>query len=203
MLNAGLVADALLPAWSVAVPLTPGLGPSAETTWSGGHTPIPDPASLHVKCAVTVPPTEPSAFGAGLSATVTPGAVLSSFTVTLVVAEFPALSVAVPVTAWPAVSVLIVTGAVQVATPEPASAHVNVTVTLLLFQPLPFGAGLTAATIVGGVVSTRPAGANASIVSDFPGVPRSWTASVLAPALSAINRSSVWGCARSPSCSPF
>jgi hypothetical protein len=35
------------------------------------------------------------------------------------VAELPALSVAVPTTCWPSPSVLLVTGAVQLASPEP------------------------------------------------------------------------------------
>lgn len=46
-----------------------------------------------------------------------------------------------------------VTGAEQVATPESASAHVNVTVTSVLFHPAAFGVGDTCAEIVGGVKS--------------------------------------------------
>ncbi len=37
--------------------------------------------------------------------------------------------------------------------PDPLSAQVNVTVTLVLFQPCALGAGEIAAVIVGGVVS--------------------------------------------------
>src|SRR5258708_13175391 len=44
-------------------------------------------------------------------------------------------------------------GAVQPAMPESASAPVNVTVTLVLFQPAPFGAGVAEASAVGGVLS--------------------------------------------------
>jgi hypothetical protein len=49
--------------------------------------------------------------------------------------------------------VVIDCGAGQIATPERASAHVNVTVTEVVFQPAAFGAGDALAVIVGGVVS--------------------------------------------------
>ena len=44
---------------------------------------------------------------------------MSMLTVAVSVAVLPALSVAVPVTCWAAPSVVVVTGAVQLATPEP------------------------------------------------------------------------------------
>src|SRR5260370_9007340 len=56
----------------------------------------------------------------------------------------------VPCTIWLAPSVVTVTGEVQVLIPEIESMQVNVTVTLELFQPLAFGAGLTVAVIFGG-----------------------------------------------------
>jgi hypothetical protein len=66
---------------------------------------------------------------------------------------FPALSVHKPLAVWPGPSVLSVMGAVQLAMPERLSAPVNVTVTLVLFHPAPFGAGDAAAVAVGGVMS--------------------------------------------------
>ena len=67
---------------------------------------------------------------------------MSMLTVAGSVAVLPALSVAVPVTVWPRPSVVLVCGSVHEARPESASPHVKVTVTLELFQPLPFAAGL-------------------------------------------------------------
>lgn len=73
----------------------------------------------------------------------------------------PALSVAVPLTSVPFVSVLTVLEAVvppsatQDARPEPpvSSAQANVTVASALFQPAALGAGDTACVIVGAVLS--------------------------------------------------
>jgi hypothetical protein len=72
---------------------------------------------------------------------------------TAVVAELPALSTAVPVTAVPP-SLCTVDDAGQDATPLSWSAQVNVTVTSEWFQPAAFGVGDTCATIVGGVRSS-------------------------------------------------
>ena len=69
------------------------------------------------------------------------------------VATLPAMSVQVPLADCPAPSVLSVAGAVQLAMPERLSVPVNVTVTLALFQPAPFGAGEAAAVATGGVLS--------------------------------------------------
>src|SRR5271163_1427816 len=91
--------------------------------------------------------------GAGVTAAVMVGGVLSRFTMTFAVAVFPALSVAVPLTVWLAASVETVMGAGQVAMPEPESEQVNVTVTLELFQPLALGAGAATAVMAGGVLS--------------------------------------------------
>ena len=102
-------------------------------------------------------------------------------------ALLPALSTAVPETTWVAPSVESVTGAGHVLTPDPASAHANVTVTFVLFQPLALGAGVTAAVIVGGVVSL--ADMTISTESDVPGRPRSSTSISLAPVRSVIGRS--------------
>ena len=53
------------------------------------------------------------------------------------------------------VSVVTVTGVVQVATPDVPSEQVKVTVTLALFQPPAFGSGDLPAEMVGAVLSTR------------------------------------------------
>src|SRR2546425_255751 len=82
-------------------------------------------------------------------------------------AALPALSVAVPLAGCAAPSALSGIGAVQLATPEVASAQVNVTVTGVLFQPLPFAGVEVAALIVGAVWSMR-------IGPNDPGVAFPW-----------------------------
>src|SRR5262245_16855479 len=73
---------------------------------------------------------------------------------TVVLAELPATSTAVPMTDWFAPSCRV-TGAVQpaIAMPEPVSVHVNDTVTSVLLQPAPFGAGDWEPTMPGAIVS--------------------------------------------------
>jgi len=98
---------------------------------------------------------QPAAFGAGLTAGTTTGGVLSIL-IPLTVATaltLPALSVHVPLADRPVPSELSVTGAVQLAMPERLSAPVNVTVTLVLFQPAALGAGEAVAVAVGSVLS--------------------------------------------------
>ncbi len=108
---------------------------------------------------------QPAGFGSRSAVAVTVGAVLSSLTVAEAVAELPALSVAVPETSVPLVSVLtvleaeagLVPSATQLLTPEPPalSAQAKVTVASVLFQPAALGTGDTLALIVGGVLSAR------------------------------------------------
>lgn len=93
------------------------------------------------------------------------GAVLSIFSTRLVVAEFPAASVAVPVTGWFAPSVLSVTGEGQATTGAVPAAHTKPIVTFELFHPAPFGAGVPLATIVGGLV---PMFSVSVAVAEFP-----------------------------------
>jgi hypothetical protein len=81
------------------------------------------------------------------------GAVSSRLMFTAVVAELPALSIAVPVTVVPP-SLCTVDDAGQDVSPLSWSAQVNVTVTSEWFQPAAFGVGDTCATIVGGVRSS-------------------------------------------------
>ncbi len=97
---------------------------------------------------------QPAALAAGDKVAVIVGGVLSIFSVTLVVALFPAASVAVPEMICVAPSVVTVCGPGQLTTADVASLQANVTVTLLLFQPAAFGAGEAVAVIVGGALST-------------------------------------------------
>src|ERR1041384_6691003 len=85
------------------------------------------------------------------------GAVLSICTVTTLLGALwlPARSLTVcAVEATAAPSLLNTWSAGQFVTPESASAQVKCTVTLLLYQPLPFGAVVATALMVGTVLST-------------------------------------------------
>ena len=108
---------------------------------------------MQVNVTVTFELFHPAAFGGGAATAVILGAVFERLMVTVFVAVFPATSVAVPVICCPAPSVVTVTGGLQLATPEPLSVQLKVTVTLLEFHPLAFGAGLMDAVITGGVTS--------------------------------------------------
>src|SRR5882724_4459274 len=65
----------------------------------------------------------------------------------------PARSVAAPVNNWLCPSAETSTGPLTAATPESASAALNVMVTLLLFQPLAFGRGANVSERAGAVLS--------------------------------------------------
>jgi hypothetical protein len=151
------VAVAELPARSDTVPLALWLPPSVSITGAGQASGAnPDPLSVHVKVTVTLLEFQPLAFGAGEAVAVIVGRVSSMLIpLTVAVAELPALSTAVPLALWFAPSVVSVTGAGQVSIPDPPglSAHEKVTITLLEFQPLAFGAGEAVAVIVGAVLS--------------------------------------------------
>lgn len=111
---------------------------------------MPESESEQVKLTVTFVLFHPAESGDGETLAAIAGGVLSMLTFTLVVAVTPALSVAVPCTTWFAPSVATVTGDGQLFTPTFVSEHVNVTVTLEMFQPLALGAGLSVAVTVGG-----------------------------------------------------
>src|SRR5436190_7100323 len=64
-----------------------------------------------------------------------------------------ALSTAVPGAAWFLPSAVLVWGPLQLATPERLSLQVNITVTLVLFQPLALAAGAWLWLMVGEVLS--------------------------------------------------
>lgn len=81
------------------------------------------------------------------------GGVLSILIEMIEFAAFPALSVAVPVVTWFDPSVVMVTGLVQLLTPDSESVQVKSNVTSVLFQPLVFGAGEVDPVIAGGVLS--------------------------------------------------
>ena len=108
-----------------------------------GHNAMSDSVSLHIKLTVTSELFHPFTFAAGAAVAVMLGEALSRFMLTLVVAVLPALSTAVPVTTWLAPFVDTIVGPEQEAIPDEVSAHVKLTVTFELFQPLEFGAGLT------------------------------------------------------------
>ena len=95
------------------------------------------------------------AFGARSRAESIVGLVLSMLTVAGSVVLLPALSVAVPMTDWFWPSVETGWGVVQLAIPDSGSAHVKVTVTFVLFQPLRFASGAWVWPIVGADLSIR------------------------------------------------
>lgn len=104
---------------------------------------IPDPASAQVNVTVTLPVFHPALFGAGDVDATMVGIVLSMFSVTDVLAELPAASVAVRLTICPVPSAPRTTEDGHDATPDPLSAQLKLTVTSPLFQPDAFGGGET------------------------------------------------------------
>src|SRR5689334_21454903 len=99
---------------------------------------------------VTLELFQPAALGGGLLVPVMPGGVLSiDMLAAALLRTFPATSTTWPEINWFAPSALTVTGTGKVATPEVASVHVKLTVTLELFQPLSFAAGVTMRAIRG------------------------------------------------------
>ena len=88
---------ASLPARSTAVPVNV-CCPSVVTAIGAGQAAIPESASAQVNVIVASEAIQPSAFGAGEIAAVMVGAVLSTDTVAVAAALFPAMSTAAPVT---------------------------------------------------------------------------------------------------------
>ena len=147
-----VVAVAVFPAASLAVPLTDWLRPS-PTFCAAEQVSTPESASPQTDVTVTGALYHPSAFGERSRETETVGFVLSMLTNAGSEAVFPALSVAVPMTLWCAPSANNVVEPTQLGIPDTASAHANVTVTSVLFQPLAFASGDCVWLIVGGVLS--------------------------------------------------
>ncbi len=82
------------------------------------------------------------------------GPLLSMFTLTVAGAlKFPALSTQVPIAVWPVPELVNVIGVLQKSIPERLSVPVHDTVTLVLFQPLALGTGITWGVATGGVWS--------------------------------------------------
>lgn len=100
---------------------------------------------------------QPLAFGAGEITEIIVGGVGATvwiLSVTVSVAEFPALSDAVPVNTWLRPGLFTVIGWLQFATPESASEQLKVIVTGVdVMIPFALGAGTTVCVIVGGVRS--------------------------------------------------
>src|SRR5436190_2584473 len=165
---------AWLPATSTAAPLITCPAPSVVTVTGAGQRATPLVASVHVKVTVAFPLFHPAPFAAGLTATSTPGGVLSMLSVTEAVDWLPATSTDVPLTTCPAPSAVTVTGPGQLAILLVASPHVKLTLTSVLFQPAAFAGGLTTALTAGRVLST-------SSVTDAPAWPRAMRTSAPHP----------------------
>ena len=178
-----MVAVALLPAISVAVPLVVWSAPSPRVT-DDGHDWTPERASPHVKATVTSALYQPAALAARSTEPEMVGAVLSRLTTAGSVALLPARSTAVPGTGCAAPSVEIVCGAVQEAIPDSASVQSKVTVTSELFQPAAFAAGDRVCPIVGGVRSIRTVAVRGT--SMLPALSTLQKASVYVPSASSV-----------------
>jgi hypothetical protein len=92
--------------------------------------------------------------GVGFTVATICGNDFSMLSVTLLLAEFPATSTAVPLTFWFAPSVVTTCGDGQVAIPESLSLQIKLTVTEELFQPAPLGTGEETAVMTGATLST-------------------------------------------------
>jgi len=118
---------------------------------------MPDNPSEHEKCTVTVSFVQsPDVYAPppAVADAVIVGAVLSMLMPLWVSdAEFPALSVHVPVADCPAPSADTVLLSVAETTSESVSEHDQLTVTSSLFHPAPFATVLVVNVIVGGVLS--------------------------------------------------
>src|SRR6266481_8248071 len=123
--------------------------PSVDTVCGCGHCATPESESLQVNVTFTSVLFQPAVLGAGVPVAETVGGVLSRLTLTVVLADLPASSLTVPVMGWSLPSVETITGGGHEPRFEIEPVHWNVTVTSELFQPEPFGAGLTEALILG------------------------------------------------------
>src|SRR2546426_3227588 len=119
-----------------------------------GQWAIPLVASVQMNLTITSALCQPAALAGGLTDAVMTGPLLSTLRLNVVLAWFPATSMAVPLTTCPAPSVLTVTGAGQRAIPLVASVQMNLTVTSALCQPAALAGGLTDAVMTGPLLST-------------------------------------------------
>src|SRR5215831_11413509 len=139
----------LLPARSVAVPLTSCWAPSVVIVTGGVTVATPDRLSVAGKLTVTAVLFHPLLLGAGVRTGERLGGVVSILNVTERVAVLPARSTAVPVIVCCAPSVATVLGAEQKAIPLVLSAHVKLTVTGVWCHPATLGEETVVAVIVG------------------------------------------------------
>src|SRR3954447_336033 len=142
---------------------------------------MPDRLSRQRNPTVTSSAYHPLALAARSGRPPIRGATASMLTLALWVKVLPALSTAVPGTAWSRPSVLTLASGEQLATPDSASLQSYATVTGLLFQPLVFGAGVTMWPTVGLVRSILTVAV--SVASSLPALStlqyfRLWTPSV-------------------------
>jgi hypothetical protein len=157
MLTAGLdFAVVVLPARSLTDAEEVSEVPSPEIVLSDGQLPaMPERASEHVQWTVTLVPYQPAPLGVVVGAPDRAGCVSSMLIgETAVVDELSALSTAVPVTDWPAPSLVTVVEGEHDLIPEGESEQVKLAVTAVLFQPLAFGTGDRLPVINGGDLST-------------------------------------------------
>jgi hypothetical protein len=145
------LAAASLPARSVAVPVT--VCDRRVTTIGAGHEAIPESVSAHVKVTVASESIDPSAFGAGEIVALMLGAVLSTDTVAVTVALFPAISTACPVIDCAAPSPRVAGGGHDAIPDPPGSAQVNAIVAFSRLHPPALGTGATVYRICGAVLS--------------------------------------------------
>src|SRR5580765_2020507 len=145
--------EAVLPAVSVAAPVTTWFAPSLDTVCGGAQNATPERSSPHSKLTWTSVLFQPLAFAAGLGSARIVGGVLSRLTTTLAEAVLPARSLTAASTGWFVRSVEIVCDPGHCTTPEPGSAQPNDTVTSLLCQPASFGSAESSERIVGAAVS--------------------------------------------------
>ena len=146
------------PALSETVADAPRSSPSPVSSSSPGTVAgsTPESASPVVQWIVTSPLYQPYAFGLAVGAPESVGFVRSMLTLSTVsLALLPALSVAWPVTLWPAPSPESVSSPAQppVLMPVSASEQAKVTATGPLFQPKPFAAGAREPLTVGSRLS--------------------------------------------------
>src|SRR4051812_17135162 len=153
MLTAALSAVVVLPALSATVAVSLRPLPSPVIVLLAGADATPERSSAAVQSIVTSPVYQPLPFAAIVGLPLRVGAVSSTLMApTVVLAELPAASTAVPSRDWlvPSPKVL---SAVTVSMPDRVSSPSKDTVTSVLFQPKSLAAGVRLLVIVGLVLS--------------------------------------------------
>src|SRR4051812_40676967 len=153
MFTAALSAVVLLPALSATVAVSLRPLPSPVMLLLVGAEATPERSSAAVQSILTSPLYQPLPFAATVGLPVSVGAVLSTLIPpTVVLAELPAASTAVPSRDWlvPSPNVL---SAVTLSMPDRRSLPSNDAVTSVLFQPASLAAGVRLPVMVGLVLS--------------------------------------------------